>query len=167
VLTLLSTVANGSGSSERIGRKISYYDISIRYFLTANSVHLSNYTRIMVVYDNSPNGTAPAYTDIIQNSATTSFENPDTRGRFKILHDKTIYSATSDVVDKSINQFGTGSIAASHTQTISLKGKTAQFLGTGSSISDYEKGAIYLLTNSFQNNVMYLEFANRIQFYDA
>jgi hypothetical protein len=163
LVILLSTVANGNGSSERIGRRISYYNMELAWIWRFAATHGGpNHCRFTVVYDSSPNGLAPAYTDIFVSTAVQSLQNPDTRGRFKFLYD----TRGMSVVNAGTGDEGTWTNFSGH-KIISLKGKQAHYVGTGSGIADIEKGAIYLVTNSYQNNVVALDFTNRIQFSDA
>jgi len=163
-VTLLSTIANGTGSSDRIGKRIAYHDIEISWAWLYNADHSLNTAGFFIVYDNAPNGSLPAYTDIINDSSVTTLQNPDQRGRFKILFRTNFNSVdrTGATVARTAFQgpeFG-------H-KIISLKGKGAHFIGTANTIASMEKGAIYLLTNSYADNVVALEFTNQIQYSDA
>jgi len=162
-VVLLTTIANGSGSSDRIGKRIQYHDIELSWMWLTNASHGYNAANFMIVYDNSPNGALPAYTDILDTSAVTSLTNPDTRGRFTILFrtnftDTYVTTATQAVVAAQGAQYG-------H-KVVKCK-KTAQFIGTDATIASIEKGAIYLITNSYSDNVVALEFTNMIQYSDA
>jgi len=163
-LTLLSTVPSGSGASERVGRRISYYNMEIQWLWRFAANHGGpNHAKFAIVYDTSPNGVAPAYLDIYKNTGVESLSNPDTRGRFKILYESKCVSFTNDPA-------ATGNATwtnFSGSKVISLKGKGAHYIGDLATIQSIEKGAIYLVTNSVQNNVNALDFTNRIQFSDS
>ena len=163
-VVVLSTIGNGSGSSERIGRRIRYENLEIGWIWRFAANHGGpNHCRFTIVYDNSPNGSIAAYTDMFVNTAVQSLQNPDTRGRFKFLYDSTAVSMVNDPVGTGS---GNWSNFSGH-KVISLKGKQAHYIGTGNTITDMEKGAIYLVLNSYQNNVNAIDFTNRIQFTDA
>jgi len=161
-VNLLTTIPNGSGASERVGRRILYHDMQIQWVWRFAANHGGpNHARFSIVYDSSPNGVAPAYLDIFAINGVEALQNPDTRGRFKILYESKCVT---------YNDTTTGEIQYNNmngNKVISLKGKSCQFIGTGFTIADIEKGAIYLVTNSSQNNVVALDFTNRIQFSDS
>lgn len=160
---LLTTIANGSGSSDRVGKRIQYHDIELKWLWLSNASHLNNSANFMIVYDSSPNGALPAYTDILRDSAVTSLQNSDTRGRFTILFE-TQYSDTYQTTATAAFAQNYGPV---HGHKIIRCKKMAHFIGTDSTIASIEKGALYLVTNSYADNVVALEFSNQIQYSDA
>jgi len=67
----LNLIANGTGSWQRSGRKITLKSVYVTGFfgVAADSVQLyGNYVRIMIVYDKQPKGSLPAQTDLLQAS---------------------------------------------------------------------------------------------------
>lgn len=163
-ITLLTTIANGTGASDRVGRKINYDSIEMSWIWRYSANHGGpNHARFTLVYDNAPNRTAVSYLDMFESTAVESLQRADTRGRFKFLFDSRCVSSVNDPAgsgDMNWTNFGGHKI-------ISLKGKIAHFTGTSVNITDIEKGAIYLVTNSYQNGVVALDFSNRIQFSDV
>jgi len=163
-IILLSTIAVGSDAFERIGRRIKYHDMEMRWHWRFSANHGGpNHCKFAIVYDSGPNGVAPAYLDIYESTGVESLQNPNTRGRFKILFESHATSACNDPL-------GTGNMTWTNfngKKMLSLKGKGAQYIGITNGIASIEKGAIYLVTNSVQNNVCSLDFKNRIQFTDA
>lgn len=161
LVTLLSTVATGSGSNERIGKRIQYQDIEIGWHYRPNALFNGNKVQFLIVFDKQPNGTLPAYSQICQSTAVEAFANNDTRGRFKILY------RTEHIATNNTNGYSDHQGAWTGRKIISLKGMKAEYTGTGNAISDIERGAIYLVTQSYGNDLVLLEFVNRIQFSDA
>lgn len=161
---LLSTIATGSGSSERIGKRIKFHDIEFKWAFLTNAVHNYNHVNFMIVYDKSPNGALPAYTDILTSSAVTSLPNADTRSRFQTLFEQRFCDSKQEAATFSAVWAGPG---ISGHKIISLKGKHAHYIGTGAAITDIEQGAIYLVVNSYSDDVTAMEFTNRIQYSDA
>lgn len=161
-VVLLTTIANGSGSSERIGKAVQYHSIEIAWSLRMAAVHNSNKASFKLIYDRSPNGILPAYTDILKSSDTNSLLNPDTRARFVELFEAN-WVTTNDVVSGNTNSIGQ---VHGH-KLISMKGKKATFIGTADTIASIETGAIYVVTNSYDDNVVDLEFTNKINFSDS
>lgn len=160
-VTLLSTIANGTGSSDRIGKMIQFHDIEISWHLRMAAVHNSNRGRFWIVYDKSPNGVLPAYTDVLQSSDVNTTMNCDTRARFLVLYEAN-WVTTNETTGCS---YSVGQVQGH--KVVSLKGKKCTFIGTGAGIADIETGAIYIVTNSYDNNAVALEFTNKIQFSDA
>jgi hypothetical protein len=160
---VLSNIANGSGSTQRIGKRIQYHDIEFNWFFIGSNSNPPNVCRFWIVYDTAPNGITPAYTDILSSSAVTCVLNPDTRARYKVLYDSMAYVH----YDNTSGQSGSDSSGNLGKKVVSLRGKYAQFTGTTDTMPDMEKGSIYCVTNSFSNNKTYLEFTNKIQFSDA
>jgi len=158
---LLSTIANGSGSSERIGKRIQYHDIEIGWHYRPNATFNANKCQWMLIYDKSPNGTLPTYLDMFQSTAVEAFSNSDTRGRFQILYRQ------EHIATNNANGYSDHGGPWTGRKVISLKGKKCDFIGTGNTISDIEKGALYLVTQSYANDAVLLEFVNRIQYSDA
>lgn len=163
-VVLLSTIAIGTDANQRIGRRIQYHNIEVSWVWRWSANHGGpNHARFMIVFDSAPNGALPAYTDILHNSSVQTLVKADTRSRFTVLLDSMCTSAVNDPV-------GTGNMSWENFRghkLISLAGKHAQYIGTDATIASMEKGAIYLVTNSYQNNVDALDFTNRIQFSDS
>jgi len=162
-INLISTIANGSGSSDRIGRRIAYHDIEIKWEFGMSASHAYNNVKTYIIYDNSPNGAAPIWTDLFVTAVPYSVQNPDTKGRFKIIWESNFISYDATTATFARCWFNNG---AGH-KVLSLKGKSAQFLGTTAGIADIEKGAIYFCMISDQNNVVQCNFQNKIQYSDA
>lgn len=162
-VSLLSTIANGSGSSERIGKRIRFHDIEIIWEMTLAASHSLAHHKVWIVYDNSPNGILPNFTDIFTSQNAFTLANADTKGRFKILQEHRISSQDATASGFARCWF---SNVSGHKVT-SLKGKTAQFLGTTDSIADIEKGAIYVCYISDLTAVVTLNLQNKIQYSDA
>lgn len=104
---LINGIALGSGSSNRIGRKVSLLSYSYNLSLQLNTVSPAppsttwpdSYLRFVVVYDRQPNGVAPTwsqlYTDLgnagTTNVTTYSNRNSDNIARFLVLESRGIY----------------------------------------------------------------------------
>jgi len=158
---LLSTIPNGNGSSERVGRRIQYHDIEIGWHYRPNATYNNHKVAFMIVYDSSPNGALPSYLSICQSTAVESFANSDTRGRYSILY------RSENISTNNTNGMTYCQGQMTGRKVISLKNRKCHFLGTGATIADVEKGAIYLVTQAYADDLMLLEFVNRIQYSDA
>jgi len=160
---LLTTIANGAGADERIGRRIAYHDIEISWLYDQNAAHGVNYSKFWIVYDDSPVKALPAFTDIMVSAVPFTLQNPDTKGRFKIMYE----SMYTSYIDNTATQSAVVMQQASGHKVISLKGKTAQFTGITNTIGSIEKGAVYLVNVSYANAKDYFRFQNKIQYSDA
>jgi len=86
----------GSDFYQRIGRKCLIKSLYIRGFVAMRSAIDHEYVgavpctmmRLIVVWDNQPNGAAPATTDLLNNADVASQLNPNNRDRFMIIKDK-------------------------------------------------------------------------------
>lgn len=90
----LNAIAQGTGESERIGRKVSNNSIHIRGQLAISpATPQSRLVRILVVKDSQTNGAPLSPTDVIASSGTAfaihGWRNLETVSRFNVLVDKT------------------------------------------------------------------------------
>lgn len=87
-------IAQGTGESQRIGRKVTIRSLFWRYHLqlptinAGTSTAVSDVVRVVVYQDSQTNGAAAAVTDILETDNYQSFNNLANSGRFKILYDK-------------------------------------------------------------------------------
>ena len=84
---LLNAMAQGAGSSSRIGRKVLNKSFLMRYSLQQPASLPSLQARILVVFDKQPNGAIPAITDILNGSTAEAVNNLDKADRFVTLVD--------------------------------------------------------------------------------
>jgi len=160
-VSLVSTIGQGPNYNERIGNRIKYYQMELSWLWdNATAAHGLDDGRMLVVYDNSPNGSLPAITDILANALPYAVRNPLTLNRFTIMFDThaQLLLLQSDGCCWNNNVQGS--------KVISLRGKTACYTGTGNAIADIEKGAIYICTVSSGGNIG-LVVQNRISYSDV
>lgn len=136
-------VSNGSGPSERVGRKITVKGLYIKGKITipthTNHFDSDQRIRIIVYIDTQHNGSAtgPNLASLLQSSNIDAFYNLNETGRYKYLYDKV----------HTLNQNGSGNGTASDAYTICRNFKInlpmdcmVQYTGT--------TGAITGLTNN-------------------
>jgi len=163
-LALISTIANGTGSSNRIGSHVTYNDIEFNWIVNQQVTNiLPQYARLYLIYDKQVNGLGTTGAVILNTTTPESLAAPAQRDRFKFLWDsgimETFYcTSTPDAAYSSANCRGT--------KRISLKGLKAEYNGTGSAQADIVSGSLYFLLVSSQNNIHGFIETNRIQFYD-
>lgn len=86
-LTCQNLMVQGTGLQEHVGRKIAIQKITFRYNASIiATTNLGNH-RILMVYDNHPNGGTPAITDILTNDAFTGLMNLNNSDRFRVIFD--------------------------------------------------------------------------------
>ncbi len=94
VASSLVQIAQGTGESERLGRRCVVKALGFRYRIvsasTAGASLLgSDVVRVLVYLDKQANGAAAAVTDILESAEFHSFNNLANKNRFRTLHDKT------------------------------------------------------------------------------
>lgn len=163
-LVLLSTIPNGTGPSERVGRAITYHDITVNYKVQPRNDTDLGGIRVLLVYDRQTNGVSPVITDIMTATNTLALYNANNRSRFKILYDRT----HSSYYEATVAGAGGRQSAPVHVinKNISLKGLRAHFLNIGAGIADIESGAIYMVVLTDINDANDFTETNRIQYTD-
>lgn len=92
----LNLVPQGTGESERVGRRILVRTVAGRFSTELNleqnvsDIGPGDIVRIILYCDKQANGGNPAVTDILQTAAYDAFRNLNQKDRFKILHDQFI-----------------------------------------------------------------------------
>ncbi len=92
-VTAISLLAEGVGSSERIGRKVTLKHVSWRISLNtiaAADLAAGDICRFMLVQDTQPNGALPSAAQILAGDNFQSYNNLDRSGRFRTVWDKTV-----------------------------------------------------------------------------
>lgn len=89
----LIAIPQGTGESERIGRKITirhlYWYVSLVKLAASSSTNSSDTVRIMLIQDRQCNGATPGTLDILVDTDYRAFYNLTNRSRFRFLVDKT------------------------------------------------------------------------------
>lgn len=129
--SLVNGLSLGNDYDNRIGRKVLWKKIFIRYtgFLTAGS---ANKVRLLVVYDKQTNGVAPAITDILLADAFNSPNNLNNRDRFLTI------------IDEITENAGTGDSCIAGTITRKIGLETIFNAGTAGTVADITSGSIHV-----------------------
>lgn len=142
-VTLLNTVAQGAGVTQRVGKKIVLKGIQARGRMVNGSTATVNDVAFMIVYDKRPTGALPAVTDILTAADSTAMNNDANSGRFSILKrvDEVLTGNTAAAANYMPNMYKGADFY------LPLKGlpTTYKAAGTGA-IGDIEEGALYLVT---------------------
>jgi hypothetical protein len=90
----LLVVAQGTGESGRVGRKITIRKASMRAIVALPATSLpadtGDLVRVILYCDKQCNGATAAVTDILESTDILAFNNLANKGRFRTLLDKTV-----------------------------------------------------------------------------
>lgn len=140
-ITLLNTVAQGAGTSQRVGKKIQLKSLQFHGTSVNGSTATDNDVSFLIVYDKRPVGTLPAITDVLNTVSSHSFNNDGNSDRFMIL--KRVDKA---LVGSAANQY-TSKFAESEDFFLNLRGLPQVFKAAGTgAIGDISEGCLYLIT---------------------
>jgi len=141
-VTLLNGLAEGDDYTNRNGRMARMHSIAIKGFINATATTgTPQLGRVLLVWDNAPNGALAAVTDILLASSSLSPVNTNNEERFTVLYDFLIemdYNAVSAAIvsSRSIRSF------AAH---IPLSAIT-KYNGTAGAITTIQDGALLQVT---------------------
>lgn len=157
-LQLLNGIALGYQDYQRIGNTVKLQKMYLK--LSTTFPDPTNIVRVMVLYDNSPDGIFPSGAQLFTFSADPlrSFITADYSSRFHVLYDKLISGGTGGPVAKALNPV-----------TFKLKGKDMRFIGSGANIADIQRGAVYLImmSDSLAANHPRVDYMARIFYKDG
>jgi len=103
IVTNVLTVAQGSGDSGRIENVIVMKKIMMRLCAVATGTSQNNCYRVLIIYDNQPNGTTPSISDILVGAGPThssrEFLDLVNRRRFKTVYNSGIFPVGTNTND--------------------------------------------------------------------
>jgi len=145
-ISLLATIPQGAGVSQRIGKRAYYKSIMARLIITAGTTNVTNICTYMIVYDKRPTGALPAITDILQTVTPLSNMNDNNTGRFEIIRRESFQQNGNSTTAQ------TGQERIFYEDYINLAKRPVVFesAGTGT-IGDIDSGALYLILLSTNN----------------
>lgn len=150
--TALGNVAQGTDVTQRIGNKIKYTGMQVRFSAYPNASATAEILRFIIFKDNQDDGSVPLITDLLENNQVESPLNQANLGRFQILHDRA-YSLKNDQ-QATVVKFN--------------KKMNAISKYSGTTANDVIKGGIYLAYIGTQAvNVSNLNYYIRLWFTDA
>lgn len=142
-VTLLNTIAQGAGVTQRVGKKVVLKSLQCRGYMQNNSTASANDVAFLIVYDKRPTGSLPAVTDILNTANASSLNNDNNAGRFRILKrvDEVLLGNTTAAASYLDSMY------KSNDFWLDLKSAptTYKAAATGA-IGDIEEGALYLVT---------------------
>lgn len=144
-VTVLNSIDEGTGVSQRVGRKVCMKSVQLRgKVVPVDGVTSAVMGRIMLVWDKQPNGVLATIANILSAATSESYINLDNRERFVVLMDKHYgigyynTTATTAVADNTIKVVNKYKRLPQGTDVI--------FDGTGGGIADINTGALLLVT---------------------
>lgn len=168
---VLNNLISGSGSNQRIGRKITMKSVFLRLYFAISAATESTISfapfRWMVIYDRQTNATLPSINSILNYSQYTAagassvlaLQNLDWKNRFKVLADETtvldVSNESACVVQRYIN--------------LPMDCKQVEFnVNNGGGIGDISSGALYFICwNSFDDTATgVVQMVSRVRFTD-
>lgn len=146
---LISGVAVGTDPLTRVGRKVTMKSINMRYALVCTAIAtgaggpVPNRTRILLVYDKSPNGVLPSSADILEPgagfNAMMDLNNSD---RFVIIADEMSEQTQGGA---ALALAGAALSSGSVYRKINME---SLYGGNSAAIGDIRSGAIYIMAAS-------------------
>lgn len=138
-VTLLATIVQGAGTSQRVGKKIFYKSIQWRLQLAAETTSTVSNNAWIIVYDKRPTGALPVIADFMNSGNPIALNNDDNSGRFQIVHRKDY------VLVGNITTPATGLEIISDTGFIKFRREVVYKAAATGAIGDIEQGALYLV----------------------
>lgn len=160
-------IANGSGESERGGRKITLKSIHIRYVAkipaTATSTLTDDGLRLVVFLDRQANGATATVTDILETAGYLSYNNLSNKSRFRVLYDEyTDISATSGAGNGTTNLYGEHAVTKQWHYRCNIP---IEFSSTTGAISEIRSNNVGVLVIS-DNGTIQAKWTSRVRFTD-
>lgn len=181
-IRVLNLIEQGSGSWNRVGRKVRYKSLRIQgsvYGSLTPAVTTGNteetWMRMVIVWDKNPNsGAIPAFdaifgvTDAGGAESTSVYDPPrfDNMGRFQVLCDKTYRIDFGQVFTAGDTNTVTKYIHVD--EFIKLTGKESIFSGQSDpmTIADIASGALYMVLRNYTSALLNIECNTRLRYYD-
>lgn len=164
--TLMNGVSQGDDYNNRQGRKVNWTSLYFRGHVAPNSgtnAPEGDVLRVMLVWDNQPNGALAAVTDVLSTANVTSPRNLNNRERFVVLSDQTYVVGANAYTAGALT---TGSPSPTYFSIYKKLQSSTIFGGTGSAITDINTGSLFLLRVGKTANASLLSHTLRLRFAD-
>lgn len=157
VITPLNLIQTGSTFCNRIGRKVEMKNIRVSGRLNQiRSVNISDYVRIMIIYDRQTNGAVPSISDILQSTDQTTTNstsilsglNLNNRDRFVVIRDLRIAAPPFNDANETVGATDPLTVATNIDLFAKIPGYVTQYKADSSPavIGDIASGGLYLVT---------------------
>jgi len=144
---LMNGMPEGTAVNERVGRQITVKSIELRGYFVCIASTTQRVIRVAVVYDRSPNGVMPTYTDIFRpqtGALLTNLSLPvyppnlNNRARFDILYD--CQHTTSGGSSSTTNTYPSPHFDIKIDAVLGTV-----YMGSGALIGSIQGGALYIV----------------------
>jgi len=139
-VTLLNTVAQGAGVTQRVGKKVCLKSLQCRGFVVNNSTATYNDCAVLIIYDKRPTGALPTVSDILVSANATAMNNDANSGRFEVLK-----RVDFELLGNSTQITEAYAKSADFYLDLKMRPEIFKAAATGA-IGDIEQGAVYLVT---------------------
>lgn len=142
-ITLINGFSTGVDAPNRIGRQVQLKFMEFRIYAIGTATSLSDVVRVSLIFDLQPSSAIPAITDIYQNTSIQSLMSYNSAPRFRVIKEWFLLLG-------GLTSLLTGTISPLnllHTEVVPLDIPT-EYQGTGGSITDISRGALYLAYQS-------------------
>lgn len=165
--TLVGIIQQGTGESQRVGRKIVLRKVLCRGAVNLDGTGLndaSDVVRIMLVKDKQTNGAVAAVTDILEDDQVLSFNKLENKGRFTILKEVIVeVNSTAAAYDGTnvVHNIGTKYFSFFHECNIPI-----EYSGNGGTVADLTTNNVFLVAISI-SGAAYLTTNVRVRYFDG
>ena len=159
-VTLLNGIAQADDYTDRNGRQAKMVNVQTHLVATAPAAHAGQLGRVLLVWDNAPNGVIATVAQIMASDSAAAFPKVDNAKRFTILRDIKLCLGTSvSTATQAMSDMNTA-IVNEYCKVNSV----TQFSDTGATIASIQNGALYLVTLGTGANTAQLNGSCRVRF---
>jgi len=165
-VVLLNGVSQGTDYTNRIGRKIRMksilYKTTILQLATVSNP-TGTIVRVMLIYDNQTNASAPTVTDVLLTAEVDSPLNLTNRDRFRVLTDKWVHMPACNYAAGALT---TGNTTPKMVKIYKKLNHDVIFGSTGATVGSIQTGGLFELIIGNQNALVTSDLYCRTRFTD-
>lgn len=170
----LHKIADGTGQSERLGRKLTVAQVHINGTIVqqgaTNNGQNTAKIRIMVVLDKQCNGATATVTGTggpLETADVNSFRNLENSSRFKVLADKTMMMVQTGAAENAGVGYLFGESKRGFKINLPRLNIPVEFSGTTGALTEIRSNNIFVMALSDENtNTPQIQYIARIRFRD-
>lgn len=154
--SILNAMAQGTTENTRIGNRLLAKNVSINGVLNVGTSAIATRVRVSLILDKKPDQGATSWTDVYSSSADTlSLMNKANGDRYVVLKTLNLNLDNKMQVQQNFKMY------------CNLSHIHIHYDGTGATLTDFEKNAIFLLCESNEStNTPAITYTSRFRFYD-
>lgn len=149
VCYLVGGIAQGTGNSQRIGKRIRLLEMEARGWIFMDGKS-TDFVTIAILYDRKPTGNIPLGTEIFDSNNPATGYNDDNSRRFEVLYEhQSVHTGTA--VNTPIAPTSTSTMLASF--NLDLEGRPAVYKDASTGVlSNISYGALYIVVRGTGNS---------------